>query len=165
MLLLIICVIFPLSLCRGIHALEIASSCGMFVLAALCAVLTADAVHNGFAGVTSGDVPLWTLNWRSAHIGEAAPFFQISLDVGEDKFNIAKPGPLIGRQAGFQVGMNLYMGERAKAGELDLTGSGNEELEAAVQKGGLTGQGQTAPQGPPAGPQGPPPEQLPGLMG
>ena len=71
MLLLATVVIFPLSLSRGMRALEAASSCGMAVLALLFIVLTADAAETGFHGVTSGEVPLWSLNVRSAHIGEA----------------------------------------------------------------------------------------------
>ena len=71
MLLLTAAVIVPLSLLRSMHALEHASSAGVLVLLALCAVLTADAAGSGFAGVASGEVPLWTLNWRSGHVAEA----------------------------------------------------------------------------------------------
>ena len=71
MLLLTVAVIFPLSLSRGLRALEHASTAGLGVLLLLFAVLTADAVGSGFRGITSGDVPLWSVNWHSSHIAEA----------------------------------------------------------------------------------------------
>ena len=71
MVLLTVLVIFPLSLSRGLQALEQVATAGVGVILLLFAVLTADAVHNGFEGVHSGEVPLWTLQWHSGHIAEA----------------------------------------------------------------------------------------------
>lgn len=71
MVLLTATVIFPLSLSRGMRALEHASTAGTSVVLLLFAVLTADAFGNGFRGITSGEVPLWSVNMRSGHVGEA----------------------------------------------------------------------------------------------
>jgi solute carrier family 38 (sodium-coupled neutral amino acid transporter), member 11 len=71
MLLLVMLVIFPLSLFRGMRALEHVSSAGMAILTLLFAVLTVDAAMGGFRGVTSGDVPLWAFNARSGHVADA----------------------------------------------------------------------------------------------
>lgn len=49
-------------------------------------------------------------------------------------------------KAGFQAGINLFMGERAKRGELDLTGSGNDDLDEVFRRQGLDGQAQTEPE-------------------
>ena len=47
------------------RALETVSTIGMSVILALFAVLTYDAVASGFRGVTSGEVPLWSLSGAS----------------------------------------------------------------------------------------------------
>jgi solute carrier family 38 (sodium-coupled neutral amino acid transporter), member 11 len=74
MLLLVVTVILPLSCLRQMRALELASSAGVVVLLALCGILTADAVSVRFAGITSGEVPVWTLKWFS---GDAAQAFAL----------------------------------------------------------------------------------------
>jgi Transmembrane amino acid transporter protein len=81
-------VIFPLSLSRSLHALENAAKAGLFVILALFVVLTADAVSYGFEGVTSGEVPLCTLNWHSGHIAEAVRHHPLGLGFA----NRAEPG-------------------------------------------------------------------------
>jgi solute carrier family 38 (sodium-coupled neutral amino acid transporter), member 11 len=71
MLLLVLTVIFPLSLFRGMRALEHVASAGNVVVLILCGVLTYDAFANNFYGITSGEVPLWTISAKSENIAEA----------------------------------------------------------------------------------------------
>jgi Transmembrane amino acid transporter protein len=71
MLVLTASVIVPVSLCRGMRAMEHVSSGGLFILAALLAVLTGDAIVGGFRGVTSGEVPIWWLPADSSSVPEA----------------------------------------------------------------------------------------------
>lgn len=54
------------------RALETVSTAGMGVVLLLFGVLTYDAVSTGFRGVTSGEVPLWSIrNASGADIGNA----------------------------------------------------------------------------------------------
>eukprot|EP00892_Ulva_mutabilis_P000015 jgi/Ulvmu1/10013/UM059_0062.1 len=65
MLLLVAGVIFPLSLFRGMRALESVSTAGMSVILLLFGVLTYNAFASGFHGIASGEVPLWSLGGAS----------------------------------------------------------------------------------------------------
>lgn len=71
MLLLVLTVIFPLSLFKGMRALEHVASAGNVIVVILCGVLTYDAFSNNFYGVTSGEVPLWRVSAKSENIAEA----------------------------------------------------------------------------------------------
>lgn len=71
MLLLVVSVIFPLSLFRGMRALEHVATAGNVIVVILCGVLTYDAFSNNFYGITSGEVPLWRMSAESENIAEA----------------------------------------------------------------------------------------------
>lgn len=71
MVLLTVGIVFPLSLLRGMRALEYVSSGGVVLLIALMAVIGYDAVASGFHGITSGEVPLWTLDLSNPRLPES----------------------------------------------------------------------------------------------
>lgn len=71
MLFLVLTVIFPLSLFRGMRALEHVATAGNVIVVILCGVLTFDAFSNNFYGITSGQVPLWRMTASSDSIAEA----------------------------------------------------------------------------------------------
>ena len=71
MLLLVLTVIFPLSLFRGMRALEHVATAGNVIVVVLCGVLTYDAFSNNFYGITSGEVPVWRMSANSGSIAEA----------------------------------------------------------------------------------------------
>ena len=75
MIILAVTVIFPLSMLRGMRALEYVSSAGIGLLIVLSGIITRDAFASGFAGITSGEVPLWTVDLTNAHIPEVSASF------------------------------------------------------------------------------------------
>lgn len=62
MLLLIGCLVVPLSLCRRMRSLERAALAGVFLVLALAAVVVESAIRAKFPAIASGEFPIWTIS-------------------------------------------------------------------------------------------------------